>query len=75
MNVPTLAPAVALAAMLAVPALAQDTGSTLGNEVAPMATTSPEIMIYRVAGVTNTNDTVVESVATSFMCYNNSSVT
>lgn len=73
MKVTALAAAVTLAFTVSV--TAQDRTNPLGNGVAPMATTDPEMMIYRVAGVSNTSDIMVESVGTSFFCYSNSTVT
>lgn len=64
--------AAALAIPLSLPAAAQDR-ATLGNDVAPMATTDPQIMIYRVAGVVDSGSDLNLGTATAFMCYNNSS--
>lgn len=72
MKVAALAVTVALA--FTVSGTAQDRTNPLGNGVAPMATTDPEMMIYRVAGVVNSNATMMNGVATSFMCYSNSAV-
>lgn len=66
--------AAALAIPLTLPAAAQDR-ATLGNDVAPMATTDPEVMIYRVAGVVDSGGGPDFGTATAFMCYNNSRVT
>lgn len=70
MKVAALAVTVALA--FTVSGTAQDRTNSLGNGVAPMATTDPEMMIYRVAGVVNSSTTTMSGAATSFMCYSNS---
>ena len=72
MKVPALASVLALG--LTISAAAQDRSNTLGNGVAPMATTDPQIMIYRVAGVHNTYEPDNDGSSTVFSCYNNSSV-
>ncbi|SMH32159.1 hypothetical protein [Mesorhizobium australicum] len=70
-----LVSAAAVATLLALPASAQDRPATLGIGAAPMASVDPQMMIYRVAGVTNSTHTTAAGIATSFQCYNNSSVT
>ncbi len=65
MKVPALASAIALA--LTVSATAQDRTNSLVNGVAPMATTDPQILIYRVSGVLD-NGSPDLGVATTFAC-------
>lgn len=73
MKVAALTVTVALA--FTVSGAAQDRTNSLGNGVAPMVTTDPEMMIYRVAGMADSGYTTMKGVATSFMCYSNSAAT
>ena len=72
MNMPALVSAAAVVAILVIPAAAQDRINPLGNGVAPMATTGPQLMIYRVAGVRNTPEFTTAGAATVFFCHSNS---
>lgn len=74
MQIPALASAFALVAVLAIPASAQDRTNALSNGVAPSAAADPQIMIYRIPGVNNTWDNSANGIATVFSCHNNSSV-